>query len=260
MAELAQLRLIWQSAGRPGQAKLRKAAKRKGLNVTVKQASDFVRGQAVSQVFAPPPRSNGKVTAPELNSRWQLDLIDYKTQSPEKNDGYRLVLLAVDIFSRFMYAELLKTKEAEEVTEAFRRIQRRARGRLAGKTGVIPGEVSTDTGAEFKGPFDDMLEKDGIGHRFKEGINGLAVVDAAIRTLKVSIAKEMADTESDSWAKVVEPLVKAYNANSHAALMGSAPEDVKKTPVLQYELEKQSGLDVAANSNINEKGDRKSVV
>ena len=36
--------------------------------------------------------------------------------------------------------------------------------------------------------------------------------------------------------------------------MNSAPDDVKGTPVLQYELEKQSGLDVAVNSDINEKG------
>ena len=45
----------------------------------------------------------------------------------------------------------------------------------------------------------------------------------------------------------------AYNANSHSALMGSAPEDVGGAPGLQYELEEQSGFDVASNSNVNEK-------
>ena len=50
--------------------------------------------------------------------------------------------------------ELLKTKEAAEVAEAFQRILRAARGKQAirGKSHAIgaPKEVSTDTGAEFK--------------------------------------------------------------------------------------------------------------
>ena len=250
--ELAQLKDIWAAAGRPGQAKFRDAAKRKGLTITVKQASDFVQAQGVSQVFRAPPKSEGKITSPGINDRWQCDLVDYKSKSPEKNDDYRLILVCVDIFSRFMYTELLKTKEASEVTEAFLRIQRRARGRLSGKTAVVPREVTSDTGQEFRGAFSAMLQKQGIGHRFKESINSLAVVDAAIRTLKVMIAKDMADSSSDSWSKAVGPAVVAYNSNSHPAIMNSAPEDVKKTPALEFELEKQAGYDFAANHNINQ--------
>ena len=227
---LAQLRVIWQAAGRPGQAKLRDAAARKGLNLSVKQAADFVRAQLRAQVFSPAPRSSGKVTSPELNERWQCDLVDYKTKSPEKNGGNRLILVCVDVFSRFAYAELLKTKEAEEVAAAFARIQRVARGKFKGKIHVIPREVSTDTGAKFKEPFSEMLEHQGISQRFKESANSLAVADAATRTLKVTIAKEMVDNASDSWAAAVPLVVKAYNSNSHAALMNSAPEDVMGHP------------------------------
>ena len=152
---LAQLRVIWQAAGRPGQAKLRDAAKRKGLNVTVKQAADFVRNQSVAQVFAPPPKSEGKVTAPELDSRWQCDLIDYKAKSQEKNDDYRLILVCVDVFSRFMYVELLKTKEAEEVSDAFRKIPRRARGNatIKGKSRMqVSKKYPPIRGPSSKGP------------------------------------------------------------------------------------------------------------
>ena len=95
---LAELRLIWSRAGRPGAAKLKDAAKRQGINLTVKEVKEFIVGQAASQVFQPAPRSEGRVTSPELNARWQADLIDYKARSPEKNDGYRLVLICIDIF------------------------------------------------------------------------------------------------------------------------------------------------------------------
>ena len=62
---MAELRLIWQNAGRPSAAKLQDAAKRQGLNLTVKEVEEFVHGQAVSQVFQPAPRLEGKVTSPE---------------------------------------------------------------------------------------------------------------------------------------------------------------------------------------------------
>ncbi len=79
------------------------------------------------------------------------------------------------------------------------------------------------------------------------------MVDAAVRTLNVMTAKELVDSASDSWARAAPMAVKAYRSNSHTALMVSTPEDVKGIPVLQYELEKQSGYDVAYNANIDKK-------
>ena len=128
MADLGQLRLIWSRAGRPGQQKLRDAAKRAGVSLTVKETADFIRGQAVAQVYAPAPKSEGKVTSPELHERWQCDLMDYKSRTPDKNGGNRLALICVDIFSRAPYAEPLRSKEPQEVADAFKRIQRTARG------------------------------------------------------------------------------------------------------------------------------------
>ncbi len=62
----------------------------------------------------------------------------------------------------------------------------------------------------------------------------------------------MVESEPDSWVRALPLAVKAYNANSHTALMKSAPQDVKGSTVLQYELEKQSGLDVKRNAEVNE--------
>ncbi len=74
--DLAELRLLWQRAGRPGASKLRDAAKRQGLNLTVKEVKEFVIGEAVSQVYQPAPHSEGRITSPELNVRWMVDLIN----------------------------------------------------------------------------------------------------------------------------------------------------------------------------------------
>ncbi len=82
--DLAELRAIWQAAGRPGAFKFRHAARRAGLNLTVKKAAEFVRGEAAAQVFAPAQKSEEKVSSPQLNERRQADLIDDKIKNPEK--------------------------------------------------------------------------------------------------------------------------------------------------------------------------------
>ncbi len=81
----------------------------------------------------------------------------------------------------------------------------------------------------------------------------MAVVGGLIRIIKIMIAIEMVDATNESWGKAVPLAVKACNSNSHSAVMNSAPEGAKDTPMLQYELEKQSGFDVVPNRNINEK-------
>ena len=176
--------------------------RRRGLDVSPKQAQDFVRGQATAQVFAAPPKSNGKVTSPQLNERWQADLMDFKAQDPEKNKGYRAALLVVDIFSRFAYAEPLEGKTSEEVAAAFQRILKRVRTVCAREKQayVQPTEVSTDSGNEFRGAFSELLERLDITQTFKTSINALAVVDATTKTLKDMMKKEMTATGSDSWA------------------------------------------------------------
>ncbi len=48
--DLAELRAIWQAAGRPGVVKFRHAVQRASLNVTVKAAAELVRSETTAQV------------------------------------------------------------------------------------------------------------------------------------------------------------------------------------------------------------------
>ncbi len=55
-----------------------------------------------------------------------------------------------------------------------------------------PQVVSTDQDAAFAGPFNLMLEQQGIVHRYKDprNINSLAVLDRAIQTVKATLFKK----------------------------------------------------------------------
>ena len=77
-------------------------------------------------------------------------------------------------------------------------------------------------------------------------VNTLAVVDAAISKLKRIIS----GYNSVSWNESLKKATRVFNESPNQNyLMGSAPDDYEKSPALQYELSKQSGLDVKHNND-----------
>jgi hypothetical protein len=239
---MSSLRDIWNETGRTGAAKLRDAARRQGLQVSLKEAQDFVKSQPTAQVFAAPPNSSGKVTSPELNHTWQADLVDYTSKNPSNNSGFRFALVVTDVFSRKTFTEPVRTKTPASVLEAFKSIVKKA--------GANPKMLSTDSGGEFKGAFEKYLETEGTAHLIKEQINHLAVVDASIKSLKDIMKKDLTETRSENWTKALGKAAAAINSNSHSGILGSAPNDVKGSEDLQFELEKRAGEDMQVNNKL----------
>ena len=237
----AQLCTIWIEAGRPGAAKLYAAARRRGLDVKRPVVDAFVKQQETRQVFAPGPKSQGKVTATNLDDRWQVDLIDWKQMDASKNKGFKNTLVVVDVFSRYAWAVPMESKSQEEAVKAFRKVLT--------TSGRKPAEVDSDNGLEFGASFTEFLESKQIAHRTKQPghVNALAVVDVVIKRLKETLRQELADAGSQSWMTYLPRAVQAYNSVSHEHLMGSTPADVKSNGVLQFALEKEAGRDAATN-------------
>jgi hypothetical protein len=241
----AQLRSIWLETGRAGVAKLFAATQRAGLGVRRAAVDAFIKKQETRQVFAPAPRSDGKVTSNTLHGRWQIDLIDFKQFDATKNAGHKNILVVTDVFSRFVWAVPLKDKSQNTVTTAF--------GGLLTSSGVQPTEVDSDGGAEFSGIFDKFLLDKGIAHRMKnpKQVNALAIVDSTIKKLKDTMKQEMAEAGTGIWLSSLSGAVKAANGNSNDYLMGSRPSDVKGSAALQYTLKKQAGRDAMQNNKAN---------
>lgn len=85
-----------------------------------------------------------------INDQWQADLADLVSLS-ESNDGYKMVLLVVDTFSRFVRVRPLTSKSAKEVLNAFKEIIVDA--------GEAPRQLLTDRGK--------------ILSRFKQDLNNI---------------------------------------------------------------------------------------
>ena len=245
-----QLKDLWESIGRGGAKKLRDAARRAGLQTSLKEAEEFVKKQAETQVFARAPQSKGRIVAPRRGARVQLDLIDQKGNPA---DGKTAILVATDVFSRELWAEALPSKRADVVADAFARILGKMGGRRRSKGAQdLPYEVSHDKGLEFTGAFQTLLEEKGIASTSKTHENSLAIVDAGIKGLKDVMKRQMTAT-GDTWVEALPKAVKAHNESSHSGIMHARPVDVRKSNLLQYALERRAGEGVAQNHDIARK-------
>ena len=76
-------------------------------------------------------------------------------------------------------------------------------------------------------------------------VNTLSVFDRAIAKIKVILSSY----SLTNWVDSLQRATNAYNEKSHSYLMGSAPNDVKNSRALQYELDKSNGEDIKHNND-----------
>ena len=230
--------------GYPSAQKLWSEAQRLQLEVTRKQVLDFVKTQAVRQVFRQRKAISGRIVATEIMDRWAADLIDYNARpSPDPDGGepYQYILIVQDIFSRKLWAHALKVKSQEVVQQAFEAIVRRA---------GTPDNLDTDNGHEFKGRFQDYLVEQNIQHDVADprSRNARATLDAAIKSIRQQLARIQLAEGNRAWASALQRAVEAYNRTVHSSLIGRAPQNVYWDKVLQFDLRSKAADDIAQNN------------
>lgn len=151
---------------------------------------------------------------------WQADLNDMRGLS-EFNDGFNYILTVIDVFSKYLYARVLKRKEGAEVASAFQSIFKEAT-----KT---PKCLQTDKGTEFTGvKTKQIFKKYGIRYVTTQNPDvKAAVVERVNRTLKSRMWRYLTYKNTYRYINVLEQLVKSYNRSEHSSLgSGLRPFDV----------------------------------
>ena len=217
----AALQRIYDEAGRPGARVLRTAARRQGTNITTREAQDFVRQQSSSQVLSARLPSDGRVTASREDSRMQLDLLDFSKRRTQPG-GHKYVLTAIDIFSRYLWAEKLTDKTDAQVLTAYRKI-------ISRNNNIHPLEASFDLGREFGPTFQAYLQDHSTAIRKKDptSINSLAGIDRAQQSVKKIMANLQVGNDTP-WSSVMKKAVDIYNDREHGALYGESPEGLSE--------------------------------
>ena len=253
-----RLAALAKELGYPSANKLYDAATREGLRLTHKQIQGFIASQSVRQVFQKLPPSKGKIVAPNVDEVWIADLVDYSWRPSEskeksKEPPFQYILVVQDIFSRRLMGTPLRDKLADTCQKAFQRIVE--------DHNVKPKVLATDLGWEFKGAFEDYLEREGIYHRLKDprALNSQGTLDAAIRTLRPILARIQVEEQTKDWATEVERAIKIYNRLGHAHLHERSPDDVRDDGDMRFHLQKQAAEDMQHNSDTIQRRDARIV-
>ena len=124
---------LYKELSYPSAAKFKAALTKRGIDVPDAFVRQIASEQGSRQLYAPPPKFTGKVTATNVDDRWAGDVIDFQSKT-RKQGASVYVLLVQDIFSRFLFAAALRSKA--EVEAALLRIMRDTKRK--------PEELTTD--------------------------------------------------------------------------------------------------------------------
>ena len=123
-----------------------------------------------------------KVIAFRINEIWSVDLA-YVDKLAKYNNGVNYLLVAVDVLSRYLRVEPMKTKEAKDCAAAFAKMIKKKK----------PEKVWTDKGTEFKGAFKKFCTRRGIDTYTTQSETKSAFAERNIRSLKNIIYKFLED-------------------------------------------------------------------
>lgn len=200
----------------------RRATELKLPNISRKTVSNFLNGEQSYSLHKPMRRHfiRNHIYVAGIDAQWHADLADMQGLAAT-NDGMRYLLTVIDVFSKFAWAEPVKSKQAETITKAFETILVRAKHRQ-------PRRLQTDKGKEFfNSSFGNLIKTFGIHHFASESDQKAAVVERFNRTIKSRIWTYLTYRGSTRWVDAIEDIIGAYNKSFHRSI-GMAPIDVRK--------------------------------
>ena len=136
------------------------------------------------------------------------------------NNGVKYLLVAVDVLSRFLRVEPMKTKSAADSTRAFKRMI----------TKSIPKKIWSDKGSEFEGEFKQPCDSKNIDIYSTHSETKSVFAERNIRSLKKIIYKHLEKRWSYQYIKKLHDFVDIINPRVNR-VTGLAPKKVSDKDV-----------------------------
>ena len=129
-----------------------------GSIANLKKASGFTRGKIVRYLQSKAPYTKCrqfresfprlKAVAYRIIEIWSVD-VAYMDKVVQHNNGVKYLLVAVDVLSRYLTVQPMKTLYAKDAVEAFKKMIKKKQ----------PEKVRSDKGSEFKGGFKNFVKR-----------------------------------------------------------------------------------------------------
>ena len=137
----------------------------------------------------------------------------------DENDGYKYLLVVIDIFSHYAWIEPIKDKTAREIVRAFNKIIIQGRK---------PHRLTTDAAKDFTSKvFQEYLKSKDMHTLLCIVKNKKNYVEQFIKTIKSRIWGHIRAQNSRRYIDVLQKLVDSYNKSWHTGIL-SEPINVNK--------------------------------
>ena len=160
------------------------------------------------------PRRKIIVAGPK--QQFQANLIDF-SRLQKYNDGYKFILVVIDVFSKYAYVECIKNKTSKIVIAAFSKILKRS-GHFS--------SLQTDLGSEFTNKtFQSWLKQHNV-HFFTTHIHEIkaSIAERFFRTIKEKLWHYLTHENKQKYIHVIQKLVHACNHTFHRSNQCSPAE------------------------------------
>eukprot|EP00732_Lithocolla_globosa_P000489 Lithocolla_globosa_v1_NODE_149_length_5681_cov_13.915926.p2 type:complete len:214 gc:universal NODE_149_length_5681_cov_13.915926:3662-3021(-) len=175
-------------------------AKKAGVSQSI--AREFIKNQENYQLFKPTDKKIKYFPIIGVPGTFQSDLFFYD-QFKKSNNGYHVLLTAIEVNSRRGYVIPLKNKTIDSIIEGFKLIIEKSQQYIPVKS------VTTDSGSEFKKKFTDFLNNQNIDHFLTDPGNKhqLGMGERFNRTMRNSIEKYMTTYNTNRYIDVQDKML-----------------------------------------------------
>jgi hypothetical protein len=159
-----------------------------------------------------------KIIMHKMDQQWDADLMNM-SKFYYKNKRYKYLAIFIDIFSRYLWVEPMKTKTPQEMVLVLKRVF--AQGRK-------PEFMRTDKGGEYMGlAVQQYLDMKGVHHFPAYNVNHANYAERVIRTLKGKIYRYFMKNQTEVYINHLDDFVDSYLATVHRGI-GMRPIDITK--------------------------------
>ena len=156
-----------------------------------------------------------RVITNHIDEIWASDLVEMQ-QFTKWNEGYRYLLMIIDVFSKYGWIVPLKDKKGESVAEAF-------------KEGRKPQYLWVDKGKEYYNKHvKDRLETNKITLYSTENEEKSSVVERWNRTIKTKMWKQFTVQGNTMYLDMLPKILKQYNNTKHSSIKMTPTEASEK--------------------------------
>ena len=195
---------------------------RKDITEWLKQHEAYTLHKPTRRKF---PRN--RVVVDGIDYQWDVDTMDMVSYQTD-NDGYKYVLIAIDIFSRYLWTHPLKSKHASEIIKALTFIWKGERK---------PKHLRSDKGSEFvNSSVRKFLKGKKVNHFVTQNETKANYAERVIKTIKSKISRYFTHKQTHKWIDVLSSFTNSYNRTYHRTIKLS-PEKISKTNEAQVWFE-----------------------